>query len=205
MSDPMVSFARTLGERGVREDHARGMAGSAVCAVRYVDIDYLREDVAPEHRGPRRIVDETDWGRPSWRYDGFDSIDFGVELECVDGRVFSVTWQSPGWTEGLVFWEQPLIGNAVLPDAAVAVWDVTRRSGWVDFVGEAVRDVRLHYEPWDDGFWCPSATISFGPGDVRLLLGEVRAPDWRLGPSADNIAVIFPWSPLASWRGAGQE
>ncbi|MFF5233918.1 hypothetical protein [Dactylosporangium sp. NPDC000521] len=198
MPDPMKSFVRTRAERRLRVEHAGQMADAVLAAVRYVDIDYARERRAGGHEGPRRIVDEVEWRQPSWRYEGFDSIDYGVEFECVDGRVFSVTWQSPGWIEGLIFWEQPLIGNAVVSDAAVAVWDVSSRSGWQDFVGRTVRGVHLRYEPWsDEGYWCRQVVISFRRGDVALVLGEARAPDWRLEPSADNVAVIFPGSPLA--------
>ncbi|MFF5233919.1 hypothetical protein [Dactylosporangium sp. NPDC000521] len=199
MSDPMMSFVRTAAERRAREEHARQMAGAVIRAVRYVDLDYFRHEVAAEHEGPRQIVDEAEWARPTWRCDGFDSIDHGVELECADGRVFGVTWQSPSWTEGLVFWEQPLLGNAVRPEADVAVWDVTARSGWADFAGRSVLDVQVHYEPDDDGFWCRRATLRYHRGDVNLLLGESSRSGSELQPSADNVAVVFPSSPLPAW------
>ncbi|GAA3287360.1 hypothetical protein GCM10020218_050750 [Dactylosporangium vinaceum] len=97
-----------------------------------------------------------------------------------------------------MFWEQPLLGCAVLPDSDIAIWDVTRRSGWAGFAGETVMDVQLDYKPQDGGFWCPRATVGFARGTVELLMGEARAPGWTLQPSADNIAVVYRQPPVTA-------
>jgi hypothetical protein len=61
--------------------------------------------------GPRHIVDAGEWRNPTWRYPGFDSVDFGVELETEPGSVFSVTWDPLGMYEGIGLREQPLLGT----------------------------------------------------------------------------------------------
>jgi hypothetical protein len=182
--------------------------GLVLSKVRYVDLDYGRSDHAPEHRGPRTIVDETEWQDPTWRYDGFDAIDHGIEFETSDGRVFSVTWDSPGRTEGIGLRELPLIGHAVVADADVAAWDVTEHSGWTDAIGEPIRDVVLHYFPWQSpyasGFWCPRLTIDVNGGPFYLLLGEAHMPDLTLRASSDNIAVVFPPNGVPEWELAAE-
>lgn len=204
MTESARSFARTLDEQRERRLHGRRLVGLSLARVRYVNIDYRRFDLAPEHQGPRTIVDECEWQDPTWRYDGFDSIDHGVELEAVEGRLFTVTWDSPGWTKGICLRENPLVGHAVVPEADVAVWDVTERSGWADVVGHPVRDVLLHYFPWNSpyttGYWCPRITIDVGERQINLILGEARMPHLDLSPSSDNIAVIFTPHELPQWQ-----
>jgi hypothetical protein len=203
VTDSPTSFARTPDEQREREDHAAQIAGLVLTAVRYVDIDYRRSEVAPDHRGPREIIDGTEWSDPTWRNDGFDAIDHGVELTCEGGRIFTVTWDSPGFSEGIGLREAPLCGYAVVADADVAVRDVSTGSGWADLIGTPIMDVKLHYYPWNSpyatGFWCPWITISFARGDVHLILGEATGPEEVLGPSSDNIAVVFAPVLLPPW------
>ena len=38
---------------------------------------------------------------PTWLYDGFDAIDYGLEIETDSGALFSLTWDPPGHHEGI--------------------------------------------------------------------------------------------------------
>lgn len=170
--------------------------------VRYYHLDYDRSGVAPDTRGPRRVTDAAEWQRPSWRGIGFHWADYGVEFETATGRVFSVTWDSPGFTEGIGVREMPMIGSAVVEDADVAVWDVSHQPEWQPLLGADISDVTPHYAPWHDGhawgFWCARITVTFGSAGVELLLGEADAAD-ALKPAADSIAVAFAPSELPTW------
>jgi hypothetical protein len=203
LSEQEDSFAATPEQMEHRRTRARELVGLVLERVRYVDIDYHRVDRAPDHTGPRPIVDDAEWLNPTWRHDDFDSVDHGIELEISGPRLFTVTCDSPGWTEGISIREQPLIGYAVVEDADVAVWDVSTRSGWARFVGKPIADVDLHYSPWESpaatGFWCPRITLTIDKCLVHLILGEARGPTLALGPSADNVAVLFPPHDAPDW------
>ncbi len=203
MTEREGSFAATPEQMENHRERARELVGLVLERVRYVDIDYHRSDRAPNHRGPRPIVEDEEWLNPTWQYDGFDSIDHGVEFETTGARVFTVTWDSPGWTEGISIVERPLVGYAVVDDAEVAVWDVTTRSGWSRFIGKPITDVELHYVPWESpaatGFWCPRITLTIDKHRMHLILGEARAPILTLSSSADNVAVLFPPHDPPGW------
>jgi len=127
-------------------------------------------------------------------------VDFGLELETESGSVFSVTWDPPGMYEGIGLREQPLLGTGVRADAAVAVWDVTGRSGWAALRGAEILDVRPNYQPWDEhvgSYWCPRITVAFPSATVDLLLGDA-GPNQQLVPSADNIAIAFDLNPAGA-------
>ncbi len=111
--------------------NTRRVIGSAIDRVRYIDIDYERDQRAAGLIGPRVIVDDDEWSEPTWQFPDCDSIDFGLELETRDGRLFSVTWDPPGLREGIGLREEPLLGTGVRVDGATAIWDVTNTSGWV--------------------------------------------------------------------------
>ncbi|MCY1144684.1 hypothetical protein OWR29_42360 [Actinoplanes sp. Pm04-4] len=173
--------------------------------MRYVGIDYERSDRAPDHRGPRLIVDEDEWAQPSWRYNDFDAIDYGVEIETTADRVFTMTWDSPGWTEGISLRETPMLGFAAAHDADVAIWDVSEYSNWSPYIGRPIDEVTLHYQPsggttpLDSGFWCPAITLAVGGSPIHILLGDADPSKETLNYSADNIAVVFPPNNPPSW------
>lgn len=176
-----------------REEHARRLLGASIRRVRYFDLDYWRHRWDPSAEGPRHIAAAEEWVDPAWACDGFDSVGFGIELATDDGRLFSVTWDSPGPAgEGVGIREQELVGSALKIGADVAVWDVTHHGGWGAVVGEKVSDVVLHYEKWadPDARWCPRMTIHFGDRRAQISLGDVDE-NGRLGPSSDNLAVVF--------------
>jgi hypothetical protein len=185
------SWAASTREVAERVAHARRLVGQQLSAVRYVDIDYRRDTFAPDSVGPRQITDPAEWQEPTWRYPGFDSLDFGIELVTATGRTFSVTWDPTGTREGIGLREQPLIGSAVCVDADVAIWEVGAHSRWAPVLGTEVADVVVGYEPDDaGGLWCPCIRVTFRTAPIDLILGDVQ-PDQQLSPSADNIAVLF--------------
>jgi hypothetical protein len=199
------SWAASQREVAERVRHAGRLVGQRLTVVRYVDIDYRRDRVAPGWEGLRHIVEAAEWRNPTWRYPGFDSVDFGLELETESGSVFSVTWDPPGMHEGIGLREQPLLGTGVRADAAVAVWDVTGRSGWAALHRAEILDVRPHYQPSDaheGSYWCPRITIAFPLATVDLLLGDA-GPTQQLVPSADNIAITFDPHPPTSPASTG--
>lgn len=197
------SWVRSREEQEERVRHARMLVGLRLAAVRYFDIDYFREEIAANQAGPREITDDAEWRDPIWSCPGFDSADYGIELEMLGGRVFSVTWDPPGMREGIGMREVPLRGTGVRVDADVAVGDVSQRSEWRRFIGAEVTDVGLHYLPWENGhlsgFWCPRISLLFGIAHVQLLLGE-GGPEGQLRPSADNVAVLFDPVELPAWE-----
>jgi hypothetical protein len=118
-----------------RREHARRLVGRRLASVRYCEIDYAMADRPEGEEGPRGVSSEAEWREPPWRYDFGDCVDFGAELETACGRLFTVSWDSPGWHEGLWLREVPLIGNAVLAEANSAVWDVSQAGRWDRFIG----------------------------------------------------------------------
>jgi hypothetical protein len=168
------SFAPTAEARDERIRKARGLVGAELAAVRYFDLVYP-EPPEPEARWP-----------------GFDVVDYGVELETRDGRLISVTWDTPGWHEGIGIHEAPMRGTGVSVDAGVTVSDVSHLPRWSRLVGAQLTDVTPHYAIEDDsgGFWCPRISVAFGPHTVEFLLAE-EGPGGVLGPSADTVAVLF--------------
>ena len=194
------SWVATLDEVQERRQHARRLIGLQLAAVRYCEIDYAMPDRPEGQAGPRQVANEAEWQEPPFRYEFGDYDDYGVELETACGRVFTVSWDSPSWHEGIWLRELPLVGEAVGADANTAIWDVSRAGRWDRFIGCEISGVRLHYRPWapDDGYWCPRVTITIRGGDIQLLGGEAEAGQ-VLAPSADNIAVLFPPARLPEW------
>jgi hypothetical protein len=174
-----------------------GEAKRARTAVRYVNFDYTMPDRPEDLRGARTVTSEQEWREPAWRYEFGDSVDWGVGLGTACGRLFTVTWDAPGWHEGIWLREAPVMTG----DANVAIWDVSHAGRWDDFIGPQISDVLLHYRPFgpDDGYWCSRITIKVLGHGVELLLGEGQA-DQTLSPSADNIAVVFPPAQLPKWE-----
>jgi hypothetical protein len=115
-------------ERQERVRHARMLVGLRLAAVRYFDIDYFRHEVVANHAGPREITNPAEWRDPIWSCSGFDSVDFGIELEMLGGRVFSVTWDPPGMREGIGMREVPLRGTGLRADAVSNASDDSPRS-----------------------------------------------------------------------------
>ena len=90
---------------------AHMLVGLRLGAVRYFDIDYFREEIAADQAGPREITGDAEWRDPIWSCSGFDSVDYGIELVMLGGRVFSVMWDPPGMRECIGMREVPLGGT----------------------------------------------------------------------------------------------
>jgi hypothetical protein len=182
-----------------RRDHGRQLTGSRLAAVSYILIDYGRLDRQTGPLGPRLISDAQELASPAWRSEAFDRADYAVQFTTEAGRVFTISWDSPGYHVGIWLREVPARGFAYTRDSDVAVWDVSRAGRWDSFIGVEVTDVILHYRQWaEDGYECPRITIAFGDRSVELLLADSDA-DQLLAPSGDNIAVLFPLEPLPQW------
>ncbi len=194
------SWVSTLEEVEQRRQVASCLAGLQLAAVRYCQIDYALPDRPDGLDGPRQVVSDSEWQDPTFRYAFGDSTDFGVELETTCGRLFTVSWDSPSWHEGIWLRQVPLVGYAVQFDANCAIWDVSDAGRWDRFIGQEITAVRLHYRPWapNDGFWCTRITVTISGSDVEFLGGQADA-EQDLAPSADNIAVIFPPAQLPAW------
>ena len=145
----MWSWAATDLDVAERREHVEGLVGNRFALVRYMTIDYLREELHPEltDSGVRFIEDAREWERPTWRCDGFNAVDFGVELEMMDGETWSLTWDPPGNHQGIGIRKGPLIGSVVVPDRLTAVWDATLTSLWSPMLRTPIETVELHYTP----------------------------------------------------------
>lgn len=197
------SWAASRADADARRHDANQLVGQRVRAVRYFTLDYRREELCPEliDGGPRTIVAESEWKEPTWRYDGFDAVDYGLEITTDAGATYSLTWDPPGNHEGIGLQRIPMLGSGVRSDADVAIWSVgDRAASWSLMVGRAVTGVDLHYVPWDEGgesLWCPHITFRWEHGRVEVVMGDFR--DGGLVPSADNVAVLHQGASLPAW------
>jgi hypothetical protein len=197
------SWAASEAEAEVRRRDANELVGERIRAVRYYTLDYRREELHPEliDRGPRIIDAESEWTEPTWLYGGFDAMDYGLEVTADSGAAFSLTWDLPGDREGIGLQRTPMLGSGVRSDADVAIWDVGERaSSWTPMVHRRVTGVDLHYVPWDEArgsLWCPHITLHCDEGQVEVVMGD--SDNGRLLPSADNVAVLHPGTPLPAW------
>jgi hypothetical protein len=85
--------------------------------------------------------------------------------------------------EGIGLREEPLVGPAILAEAAIAVWDVSECSQWRHHIGHVVSGVTMHHEPWgdSDAWWCPRISITMDDTPIEILLGECRARSDAIG------------------------
>ena len=85
------SWAASDAEADARRRDANELVGQRIRAVRYYTLDYRRHELHPEliGGGPRSIDAESEWNEPIWRYDGFDAMDYGLEVTTDSGAVFS--------------------------------------------------------------------------------------------------------------------
>jgi hypothetical protein len=167
--------------------------------VRYWTLDYTQLERRPDAPWTRIIEDETEWRQPSWARAGFDTLDFGLELETDRGATFTVSWDPPGDRDGVSIAQAPLRFTG----SPIAIWDVTKRSRWSALVGQPVADVTLHYRPWGNGagFWCSRISLLISGVSVHLFLGEGHAEDDpAVYLSGDNVAVVFPPTELPKWE-----
>lgn len=200
------SWSATGEEVAERRGHVEGLVGHRIRTVRYYTLDYLRWELHPEltDTGARLILDESEWEHPTWQFDGFDAFDYGFEMLTDSGSAWSLTWDPPGDHEGIGLRNQPMFGRAVRPEADVAVWDVTRTATWAPLLQGSIEAVELHYEAWDvegSGFWCPHISLRSQRSQLEVIMGD--SDRGALVPSADNVAVLWPSTPLPDWFDRG--
>jgi hypothetical protein len=159
-----------------------------IMRVRYVEIQY---DGPPQ---------------PMWGASNFDSLDYGLELDLDDGTTRSIIWVQKGRNEAILAAEGPLVPTQLLPDAAIAVWDVTDR--WDELGPRSISSISAVWSRHVFGPAINSAGRQVAPGgqsDLCLLTVILRALDGREavitlgGPdsdgtyryTADNVSVFF--------------
>jgi hypothetical protein len=197
------SWAASAVEAAARRLDAHALVGERIRKVRYYTLDYRRYQLHPEliDGGPRVIAAESEWDQPTWRYEGFDAMDYGLELTTDAGTTFSLTWDPPGEREGIGLQRIPMLGSGVRMKADLAIWDVGGRTvSWEPMIGMRVTGVDLHYRPWDEqrgSRWCPHITFHTEGGDVEVLMAD--SWDGVLVPSANNVAVLHPGQSLPPW------
>jgi hypothetical protein len=135
-----------------RRNRARELIGQCLSSVVYVLLDYSQPDRAIGS-GPRVIDSIEEFASPTWRCGSFDWADYAIELTTTAGRVFTVSWDSPGFHEGIRLREVPALGTACTEDANVTLWDVSQASRWDEFIGVEITDVTLHPLPADARRW----------------------------------------------------
>jgi hypothetical protein len=181
----------------VRDDSARRLRDLELQAqfierrimrVRYVEIQY---DGPPQ---------------PMWGASNFDSLDYGLELDLDDSTTRSIIWMQKGRNEAILAAEGPLVPTQLLPDAAIAVWDVTDR--WDELGPRSISSISAVWSRHVFGPAINSAGQQVAPGgqsDLCLLTVILRALDGReavitLGGRdtdgtyryiADNVSVFF--------------
>ncbi|QIS10330.1 hypothetical protein [Nocardia arthritidis] len=177
------SWARTLDDVAERRRHIEPLIGARLTTVRYYLCDD-RWERSPESVGAGPIFGDDP--EPPWRCDGFDSLDYGFELETDSGLIYSLTWDPPGDREGIGLRRTPMLGSGVRADADITIW----RGGEIWPLGVPFTDIRLHYEPYPPGFRCPRITFQWPDRKLEVILGE--SAGGVLAPSADNVAVLHP-------------
>jgi hypothetical protein len=197
------SWAASAVEAEERRRDAHALVGERIRGVRYYTLDYQRHELHPEliDGGPRLIDAESEWDEPTWLFEGFDAMDYGLEVTTDSGTAFSLTWDLPGEREGIGLQRIPMLGSGVSRDADVAIWDVGGRTvSWRPMVGTRVTGVDLHYVPWDEArgsLWCPHITFHAEGGAVEVVMAD--SWDRKLVPSANNVAVLHPGRELPPW------
>lgn len=200
--DRTWGFAESSAEVEHHQHEAARLVGQQVVEARYYTLDYKRDQLRRGLTGLHWVTAQAEWDEPTWLTPRCDSLDYGVELRSQTGRLYSITWDPPGWREGLGIRETPFAESVLRPTADAAAWEVTSQSTWATVLRSPVTSVDLNFIPWgetSDQYWCTRVTIRLGDNTVVMMLGEGTA-DGRIEPSADNIAVLFDESHLPAWE-----
>lgn len=166
----------------------RRLVGRRIARARYVELDY---EGHPE---------------PMWRGAGFDSLDFGLELDLDDGTTWAFIWNQRGHNEALLVYPGQLVPSQLCSDAHTAVYDVTdhwHAAG--PHVVTTVTPVWMRHRFGPAFSRAGEQVASSGESDICLLtlvltsegarqavitLGQ-READGRYGYIHDNIVVFF--------------
>lgn len=153
-----------------------------------------------DHEGLRTISDETELLEPSWRFDGFDCIDFYLQIDTDHQESFTIGWDVPSQAEGVWLREGASHGA---PFSSVAVWDVSVSPRWAGLLGTPVTDVEFRYRAEDAASrWLNELiTLTIGEEQLFVFLGEANVNN-ELTPSANNLIVMSDATLLPDWLSA---
>ena len=175
-----LPWAATGEERERRERHAAQIVGQSIVAVRYYTI------------------------ASEWRYEGFDSLAYGVQLETDGGLTFSATWVIDIEHVGLSFRAEPMRPRWLSGRVPYVIRDVT----WPAAHVEGVTLRWWKQKPPGEADGCHTVSLHFGERTIHLVLAEAIGDD-RLAVQDDSVAVVFddavarearvgPWMPATS-------
>ena len=164
--------------RQADERRLAALVGRRVVGTRYAELDY------------------GDTLYPAWRGEGFDSLDYGLEIDLDDDTTWSFIWLQAGHNEGLLAFEGTLKPTQLRNDAG-RFWDAGDGSGWASVVGRPIRAVE---GAWLRHTWnvrgqsdlCVLTWVLHFDGDsaVVITLGD-RDEDGSYRYSHENVAVFF--------------
>lgn len=144
----------------------------------------------------------------------FDSLDFGLELQTVDGQSFYIVWDGRCCQYGLTL----ELGSLANELGTFAVWDVTGASRWQHVLYQPITAVNIYWlrvEEDSDKIWCPDTIeLIFESGQrVFLVAAQYFREHDYLFVLSDELVVIFDEAvaqryqigPFANgpWRGVG--
>ena len=145
--------------------------------VRYVEIAY---DEGPMYGGG-----------------GFDSVDFGIEIDLAGDRHVAMAWVQSGDGEGILVHPERLQPDQIDPEADVATWDVTDR--WHERAGRRIDHVsslwsRWRYQPGDrlTDYMLEGVRLRWDSGHETIVVrGERHFETGAFRWTDANLAVFF--------------
>ena len=123
--------------------------------------------------------------------DRFDSLDYGLDLEMMNGEVFGITWGAEFLPYGVSV-DFKSLSNVL---GRVQTWDVSDNSRWADLIGHKILDARVYWS-WvtTDGKrteYPQNIELVFDKNHkVYLSAFEIRPDGSQLG-MMDHITVFF--------------
>ncbi|HEX8744023.1 MAG TPA: hypothetical protein VF712_12905 [Thermoleophilaceae bacterium] len=175
--DTDVPWVTNAADREAHEQRLAAMRGRRLEGVRYVAAD--------------------EWGLE--RGAGFDSADFGLELDLDDGTTWSFAWLQKGRNEGVLAVPRGLVGGELRAGGEYEVADVSADKDWRPLVGQSIEAVEAAWqrtEWWsgDERGWTDlcvaSWVVHFASDHVVVTLGR-REEDGRYSWTHENVAVFF--------------
>ncbi len=175
--DRDVPWVVSAAEREAHEQRVAAMRGRRLERVRYVAMD--------------------EWGLE--RGGGFDSTDFGLELDLDDGTTWSFSWLQQGGNEGVLAVPRGLVGGELRADGEYEVADVSADSDWRPLVGQSIEAVEASWQraAWsrgDERGWTDlcvaSWVVHLARERVVVTLGR-REEDGSYSWTHENVAVFF--------------